>query len=858
MTYTQALQSNIAAYDETLGGDGVKLAHWRALIGDIGSLTESQQASRLTDISRRLRANGLAYEPEESDQHRRQRSLDLFPVLFEIETWRTLSTALEQRARLKQAIYCDIYGAQELLKEGLIPPAMLYAHRGYLRDLVDPSAKQPLETTPMMYSCDVARNATGQWQVLDALAQYPSGIGYALENRLVLSQVLSRSYKQFHVNKIVSYFRQLQSHVQAASGKNGRCVLLSYSSSHPHYFESAWLARYLGYPLVEMADLTVRDHVVYLKTIDGLQPVDVIVRLIEDAVIDPMIIGSKQTHGVPGLVEAARRGGVQVINPMGTGVLDNPALNSRLAQLCEALLNEPLQLPSQDTLWLGDDEQREVAMDGFESLIFRQVDEPDKPVCPALLSKQQQRTLTEKIAQSPQAYVAQTLMQTSVVPCLEQSEMILSPVVMRTYQISSESGFQTMPGALGLTNAADPEKRGAVPDLLGSKDVWVLASERVEQDTLLKSDSEEIIYATTSDDLPSRIAESEFWLGRNAERVEAAVRLLRRIAHSLLDEEDRSVSDVLSTPAMNGLLRSLTAATGTYPGFVGRGGKKRLSQPDRELKSLLQDTQRPGTLANSLQQWQFSASAVTDRLTSEQLRVFNRLDELQTSLDSLVLPRQLSEDSAALSQIVELLDELLLVTSANTGLEHENITQSDVWLFKMLGRRIERAHQIAVTVSSVLAEHRDNRLLLEYLLRLFDSVMTYRARYRSGLNSRLVVQLLLLDEVNPRSLAYQFQCMETLIAQLPGRRNVSNIDPLNRLAVAGLSRVRLADPQQLLSEERDARQSLQKFLRVLQELSASMADAITSQYFTHTETSYQLANSISSVRNNDVTPKEAG
>jgi uncharacterized alpha-E superfamily protein len=223
------------------------------------------------------------------------------------------------------------------------------------------------------------------------------------------------------------------------------------------------------------------------------------------------------------------------------------------------------------------------------------------------------------------------------------------------------------------------------------------------------------------------------------------------------------------------------------------------------------------------------------------LRVFNRLDELQSSLDALVLPRQLSEDTEVLSQIVELLDELLLVTSANTGLEHENITQSDVWIFKMLGRRIERAHQIAVTVSTVLTEHRDSRLLLEYLLRLFDSVMTYRARYHSGLNNKLVVQLLLLDEVNPRSLAYQFKCMETLIAQLPGRRHVSNTDPLNRLAVAGLSRVRLADPQQLLSDDRDARQSLQKFLRVLQELSGSMADAITSQYFTHTEVIHQLA-----------------
>ncbi|MEM7257568.1 MAG: circularly permuted type 2 ATP-grasp protein [Pseudomonadota bacterium] len=840
MVRTQTLAAKIPLYDETLGRDGSPLAHWRSLIDDIGGLSGLDQASRLQDITRRLRANGLAYEPEETIQHRRQRSLDLFPILFESATWQRLAEGLQQRARLKQAIYHDIYGPQLLLKERLIPPSMLYAHRGYLRDLIDPTGESVELPALIMHSSDVGRQANGQWQVLDDQSQYPSGLGYALENRVVLSRVLSRSYKRYRVDRMVSYFRQLQQHVVAASGKNGRCVLLSYASSHPHYFEFAWLAKYLGYPLVELADLTVRDHIVYLKTIDGLQPVDVIVRLIDDAVIDPMIIGSKDTHGIPGLVEAARRGGVRIINPMGTSVLDNPAVNTCLPELCQALLNEPLQIPSQKTLWLGDAGQRETALSNLQNMIFRRVDAPDTSVAPADITEQQTQALVDQMLLTPDAYVAQAPVELSLVPSLIHSAITRTPVALRIFQIASAQGFDTMPGALGLIDATATDKRHGLEDLAGSKDVWVLSSESVPQDTLLKSDQEEVAVATLNDDLPSRIAESEFWLGRNAERVEAVVRLLRRILHSLLDEE-RSAAEVLDTPAMRGLLRSVTAATSTYPGFTGRGGKKRLTHPDRELASLLQESQRPGTLANALKQWQFSASAVSDRLTSEQLRVFNRLDELQTALGSLQLPRRLSDDAPALSQIVELLDELLLVTSANTGLEHENITQSDVWIFKMLGRRIERAHQIAVTVSTIMTEHRDSRLLLEYLLRLFDSVMTYRARYRSGLNNRLVVQLLLLDEVNPRSLAYQFKCIEELIAQLPGRRHVAGHDPLNRLAVAGLSRVRLADPDQLLSDERDARQSLQKFLRVLQDLSASMADAVTAQYFTHTETRHQLA-----------------
>ena len=869
MAPLQPLTASAPRYDETLNRDGSSIAHWQSLLNHIDSLSQVQRGARQQEIMRQLRANGLTYEPEadEADQHRRNRTLDLIPLLFDTGVWDTLTQALDQRARLKQAIYQDIYGPQRLLKERLIPPSMLYAHKGYLRDLVAPdNSNTPATAQPLIFhTCDIGRSATGEWQALDDFCQYPSGVGYALENRLVLKRVLPRRYKQYRVSRIVSYFRQLQSNVLAESGKNGRCVLLSYPSSHPHYFEFAWLARYLSYPLVEPADLTVRDHIVYLKTITGLQPVDVILRLIDDTEIDPMIIGSKHNHGVPGLVEAARRGGVRILNPMGTGVLDNPALNTCMPQLCEALLQEPLQLQSQPTLWLGDPEQFDSAVAQRHQLHFRHVDALAHSTVLSDLSATQQDAFLADVKMNPAAYIAQQPVLLSSAPSLPQAEVINAPVALRVYQILSGARYETMPGALALLGAQSIDARRRLQGIDASKDVWILSSEPVPADTLVKSPLESVAHAIVNEDLPSRIAESEFWLGRNSERVEAAVRLLRRILQSLLDE-DRSSAEVLATPAMRGLLRSVTAATGTYPGFTGRGGKKRLARPERELKSLLQDVRRSGTLANALQQWQFSASAVSDRLSSEQLRVFNRINELQTGLAALSLPKDFCEDAIALDQIVEVLDELLLVASANTGLEHENLTHSDVWIFKMLGRRIERAHQISVTVSAVLAVHRDNQRLLEYLLRVFDSVMTYRARYRSGLDNRLVLQLLLLDEINPRSLAYQFKGIQDLIGELPGRRNVSHTDPLNRLAVAGLSRVRLADPDQLLKEDRDARQSLQKFLRVLQDLSASMTNAITSQYFTHTELRHQLgrnssvaaANASANTKSMDDTPDSSG
>ncbi|OED36400.1 hypothetical protein AB833_27695 [Chromatiales bacterium (ex Bugula neritina AB1)] len=837
-----AEQQSTAAfcYDETLHPDGSMLPGWQSLLTHIKELSTDQIERRERDIVRQMRANGLAYHPETGNADSgRPWTLDLIPMLFEKAAWDALSKGLNQRARLKQALYQDIYGEQQLLKDGTIPPSMLYSHHGYLRDLVNPDASEPVSSRLPMYSCDVSRSPSGEWLVVDDICQYPAGIGYALENRIVLARVLPRRFKEYRVRRIVTYFRQLQRYIQGNSTAPARCVLLSYPPSHPHYFEFAWLAKYLGYPLVEPADLTVRDNRVFIKTITGLQLVEVIVRLINDAEIDPLVIGSTSSQGVPGIVEAARRGGVRILNPMGAGVLDNPAFNSILPQICEQLLDEPLLLQSPPTYWLGEQTQYRHVLSRIDQLLFRHVDSLGQLLDPLLLSETEKSRLIDKINLTPAAYVAQERVDRSVAPSLHHAEFVQKQITIRTFQVATETGYEPMPGGLCLLDTISGGSRPVMEGLAGSKDVWVLSNEPVQEDTLLDAYVDPANYGPHDDELPSRIAESVFWLGRNSERVESALRLLRNILQHLLDD-DRPVQATLESPAMQCLLRSVTAVTGTLPGFLGRGGKKRLTQPDRELISLLQDSTRIGSLANSLQQWQLSASAVSDRLSADQLRVFTRLSDLQSALAVLELPADLSADNGALSQTIEVLDELQLLTSASTGLGHENVTHSESWQFMMLGKRIERAHQISVTVNTVMSVDRSNQRVLETLLRLFDSVMTYRSRYRSGLDNRRVLQLLLLDEINPRSLAYQFKHICELIDALPGRRVSGSIDPISRLAVAGLSRVRLAEPQALLDEDRDARQNLHKFLKVLQQLPASMADAITAQYFTHSEKAQNL------------------
>ena len=843
-------------YDETRLPDGSVLPAWQSLFEMINGLSSDQIARRQRDIARQLRANGLGYHPESSTvDAKRPWNLDLLPLLIDNAAWKSVSEGLNQRARLKQALYQDIYGEQRLLTEGVIPPAMLYSHRGYLRDIVNPDPTPAQESVLPMYGCDLVRSPSGEWLADRDICQFPYGIGYALENRVVLSRVLHHEFKDYRVSRIATSFRQLQNHILANSRAAARCVILSYPPSHPHYFEFAWLAKYLGYTLVEPADLTVRDHNVYIKTVVGLQAVDVILRFIDDSEIDPMIIGSHRQQGVAGLVEAARRGGVQILNPLGTGILDNPAFNSLLPELCTALLGESLKLRSAPTYWLGDTQQRAHALANIDQLNFRHIEANGHTIDPSGLAQSQKADLLLKINLTPASYIAVEPVDHSTAPCIENAQIAQRQISIRTFQITNGSGFETMPGGLCFTKNATadppPAETDGLPDtyadfhstdnFTGGKDVWILSNGPVNEDSLLKP-FDNAASSMLEDELPSRIAESVFWLGRNAERVEGVLRLLHGILQNLLDEE-RPAASSLAAPGMQALLRAVTSATGTFPGFTGRGGKKRIANPDSELISLLQDSTRVGTLAHSLTQWQFSASSVNDRLSSEQLRVFERLDNLQSTLSRQQLPANLSSDTDALNQVLVVVDDLLLATSAFTGLVHENITQGAVWQFMMLGRRIERAHQISLTVGAMMTADRDNKRLLEYLLRLFDSVMTYRSRYRSAPDTRLVLNLLLLDEVNPRSLAYQFKRIEELVRVLPGRHTAASNDALNRLAISGLSRVRLADPEELLTPERDVRQNLQRFLKILQQLPSSIANAVTTQYFTHSEIRQELGQS---------------
>ncbi|ASJ72506.1 circularly permuted type 2 ATP-grasp protein [Granulosicoccus antarcticus] len=829
----------IKQHNEPRAADGSILPNWQAVTQIMDNMGAEHVARRQEDIASQLRANGIAYSPmSETNATPRPWNLDLYPLIIEPADWATLSAGLEQRARLKQRILNDIYGNQTLLKKGLIPPAVIYAHRGYLRDAVNLNETLNL---PLL-GADVSRSPSGQWHIVDDICQFPEGIGYALENRLVLSRTMPRLFRESRVLRIAEYFKHLQNYITQMSESDGRCVMLAPGPSHPHYFEYAYLSKYLGYTLVQTEDLTIRDNRCFLKTVSGLQRVSVIYRCIPDTRLDPLAIGQAGSKGITGLFQAVRAGGVKIINPLGAGVLENPALNNYMPALCKELLGEELALSGPPTYWLGDAKQREHVLTKVDTLLFRNIDSVGQLHDPSMMNPTELSELHKNIKRTPQRYVAQERIDRSVAPGFRGAERVERQITVRFFMVREDNlqpdQYRTMPGGLCLLDTVANGRRTPFESLLGTKDTWVISEGPVKPVTLLNRQALDTNYAVINGELPSRVAENLFWMGRNAARCENVVRLLRAVFETLQNDDGPSKS---ASPARSAIMRAASQATGTLPGFYGRGGVRRIENPQRELLSLLHDPNRVGTLPATLNSLQNSAAAVRDRVSEELLQVLNKLDDTCTDLVENVYTSLLAEDSEVLERISQKLDDTLMYLSAFAGLAHENFTHGDGWRFMMLGRRLERVTHTSVIIETMLSQNRDDVHLLEALLKLFDSTMTYRSRYRSQMDVRLVLQLLLLDEYNPRSLAYQLHEIEQTIKRLPGRRNMSQADALSRLAIAGLSRIRLADPQSLIDSSRHSRQNLAKFLNILTTLPNDMAEVLSATYFAHVESSQQLA-----------------
>jgi uncharacterized circularly permuted ATP-grasp superfamily protein/uncharacterized alpha-E superfamily protein len=826
---TQPLEQDLAAvwryrpnptfYDEFLAADVIR-PQWRSLADSVLAIGPAGVASRWQEGRRLIHEHGITYnvygDPESTD---RPWPLDPVPMVLDHHEWAAIEAAVRQRATVLNGILADLYGPQRLLRDSLLPPDLIFRHPGFLRPCWGVGV--PAGIHLHVYAADLARSPDGGWWVIADRTQSPSGAGYALENRLVSSRVLRDVFQAAHVRRLAAFFQSYRETLRnLLPRENPRIVLLTPGPYNETYFEHAFLARYLGLTLVEGGDLTVRDEHCYLKTLGGLLPVDVIVRRQDDDFCDPLELRGDSMLGVPGLVEAVRAGNVAVTNALGSGLLESAAPAAFLPGLCRHILGEELKIPTVATWWCGQEGPFAEVIKNLAHLVIKRTfpTHRDQPIFGARLSPAQREELIAKMRLAPGDYVAQEQVQLSTVPVWDEGRAQPRHMVLRVYAVASGDSYAVMPGGLTrVTSSLDSlvvsMQRGG-----GSKDTWVLADGPTPQFSLLPTASMPVEVSRATFDLPSRVAENLFWLGRYVERVELAV----RIARALLPRINQD-ADPARAAGLNAGLRIMLAL-----GYIGseipaNGNQGALLE--RELLAMIYDLAGTGSLSWNLHHVRQLAWLLRDRISADAWRILNHFAE-QFSVSPPPEPLRMVG-------ALNLLDNAIMTLSAFGGLVMESMTRGHGWRFLDIGRRLERAVQMVELLRHGLGfDPVKESGQLEVLLEIADSSLTYRSRYLTALQGDLALDLMLLDEANPRSVAFQLARLREHIDQLPDSRSLIRRPTEAHIAVRLLTAVQLADVTELVRANGGGRwENLEQLLNTLADELRVLSETLTRAYF---------------------------
>jgi uncharacterized circularly permuted ATP-grasp superfamily protein/uncharacterized alpha-E superfamily protein len=736
-------------FDEMVLPNGGLRSHWKTFGSFLAQCSEADLKQRAETIQRLLVDHGATYNIYDDAQGTsRPWMLDLLPFIVAEQDWRQVQEGLDQRGRLLNAILLDLYGPQNLIRDGLLPPGIVHANPSFLRPVM--GVNPPGGKFIFSLGCDLVRDAGGFWRVLADRAQAPSGQGYTLENRIVMSNVYAEEFNASRVRRLANYFELKRDMLRSLAPKHRHgdagILMLTPGPYNETYFEHAFQARYLGFPLVEGADLTVRDRHSQLKTLEGLRRVEVMVRHVDDVFCDPLELNAGSLLGTPGLMEAWRSGSVALANGLGTGLIETPALHPFMPGLCRHLLGEELKLPCVPTWWCG--QQRELSM---------VLADPDRwvikpafvrgardPVFIRDLDRAAKTRMLDNIRATPHAWVAQEVLSLSTTPTWTGTRMEPRSLVWRAFAIAQGDNFATMPG--GLARVSPEAQRWLVTMRSGgiSKDTWVLG-DGTEDTRYGHMNQQPLVIrpARPPSGVPSRAADHLFWLGRYAERLELTVRTTRVLMQRLTSERGQ----VESHEAQSCL--SLMVEIGLVP--------KESTSLREHLQSIMQDPKRDGSVPGLLGRLRYNASAARDRLSDDMWMLFNRIER---DVHAPVGPFSLSAAQSCL-------DTLVLDLAAISGMQHENMTRGHGWRFLEIGRRLERATVILSLIKGTLAQAVHDDSILTPLLEICDSAMTYRRLHFARPVLAPVLDLLLLNDINPRSVAHQLIVLGRQATQLP-------------------------------------------------------------------------------------------
>ena len=850
-------KEHINSYDEVIDQNGQVKPYWQKLFDTLESIGLEELELRNQEIKKKLRENGVTYNVyDNNNEPNRAWKLDPIPFLIHKSEWETIEKGLKQRAHLYDLILKDIYGPQLLIKNSIIPAELIFDNSGFLLPCFD--IRQKLDTQLLNYACDLARGPDGKMWLLDNRTQSPSGSGYALENRIVMSKVFPELNKKMFRSRLSPYFNELQQTVDNLgnnTNENPNVVFLTPGPGNETYFEHVYLSSYLGYTLVQGSDLVVRDGYVWLKSIDQLERVDVIIKRVDDDWCDPLELKRNSLIGIPGLLQVIRLGNVAVINPPGTSVLENHGLMAFMQNACKFLLKEPLLLNSIATWWCGQEKELNYVLKNLPKLIIKKANRKQgfRSIYGRLLDNQQLEDLKIMISKNPKDFVAQEEVSLSTTPSFLDGEIVPRFAAMRAFLISDGKEYKVMQG--GLTRSSAIKGKFEVSNRLGglSKDTWIITdtpNEYNESHVERKNLTNHL-----SNSLTSRNAENLFWVGRLCERTMALRSFLKIILNRLNENVTNKENDQPAFLVV--LFKSLTHLTQTYPGFVGNEDGKtstsinetNIDNPIPELLLLISDAKKVGSVTYNIQSLLNTLNQVSEKWNHDTRRIINLVE------DSLVALKK--SNTTNINQVNHGLDKLHIRLFSFYGNVYETLPRDNGFYLLEIGKNVERLLSL-ISVFRYTFNYKkieeEESVLMEAILENHHLLAQYRNIYKSHLSLKAVINMVFLEKNLPYTLTFLLDTLLSYLSKLP-----KTIEP-NRLSIAEKSVleastiIKLIDAESLIQVNPNTlfRPELDQTLSKVFDLISNVSINLASLYFNHSVIQHSIVDTLENLNSDEI------
>jgi uncharacterized circularly permuted ATP-grasp superfamily protein/uncharacterized alpha-E superfamily protein len=821
--------SPASAYDELVTGQKSIRYHWQGILSVIRAL-HGGLGERVESARRQLEESGATVNLLD-DRGAPRWTFDPLPFVISPDEWSEIETGVIERARLLDAVLADLYGQQVLLAQHLLPPMLVHANRHFLRPCQVTDGQAPTRHLAH-YAVDLVRLGSGRWHVLADHTEVPSGIGYALEMRRVLARSLPEAFRSIpvrHLRPFVDRWHDSLLAMATGSVRNPNMAVLTPGSLSATYFEHVYLSRVLGVPLVEGGDLVARDGEVSIKTLAGLRPVHMLLRRLDSSFVDPLELRADSALGITGMVEATRSGKIRLSNALGSGVVETPAMMPFLERLSEHLLGQPLSLPSLDVWWLGEPAALSFALANLDLMIVRRCLGQDRePIVVGMLDPAERKVFEAEIRARPGQFVAQYPVTPSLSPKWDGETLVPSAMVLRVFASADGDGYRVLPGGLAREPEGDTCLR-SLGRLNGTlKDVWVLAEDAADVQIPSTRRFHQLEVERGGADLQSRVADNLYWLGRYIERLDNDARLLRttatKVAQGAVSPRDAVELRLLGRLLSQADLMDRAAALSAPENAAFQQGLGAIATDDSGLIIVLDAIQR---LTSSMRD-RFSVDMIT-AAGPVMAEVRQRLRAARGNLDPLLAA----------------LDEIVRFVAILSGLAQENMTRGTGWRFLDLGRRVERAKFVVTAALAPFAQSPiDWDAAMWVALELCDSTITYRTRYLGQLQPAPVLDLVVLDDSNPRSLIFQLRAIDGHLDYL-SRSSGVHVPPLPPSLDEDLNAAvrQFAGDEQAWRHEGLALAMLRDIAAETDSKIDGLSEAITRAYFSHVQAAQAVGSS---------------